>query len=46
MISYASVVLPLPLKTEFIYYFDNDKFDLKVGMRAVVPFGSTKKMLM
>ncbi len=43
MISYASVVLPLPLKTEFIYYFDNDKFDLKVGMRAVVPFGSTKK---
>ena len=42
MTKYASVVVPVPLRTEFTYSFETDSVDLLSGMRVMVPFGNRK----
>ena len=42
MTKYASVVVPVPLRTEFTYSFETDSVDLLPGMRVMVPFGNRK----
>ena len=42
MIRYADVVVPVPLRTEFTYRFDDSVMDIKPGIRVMVPFGRRK----
>lgn len=39
MIQYAQVVVPVPLKQEFTYSFDDEKMSISTGIRVMVPFG-------
>ena len=39
MIKYASCAVPVPLKTEFTYSFDDELMDVQEGIRVMVPFG-------
>ena len=42
MTRYASVVVPVPLRTEFTYSFETDSCVVLPGMRVMVPFGNRK----
>ena len=42
MIRYASVAVPVPLKSEFTYSFDDQAMNVLAGMRVIVPFGQRK----
>ncbi|MCF0237598.1 MAG: hypothetical protein HUK24_03275, partial [Sphaerochaetaceae bacterium] len=42
MTSFVKVLVPVPLKKEFTYSFDSEKYSLTLGMRVMVPFGSRK----
>ncbi len=42
MIRYASVAVPVPLKSEFTYSFDDQAMNVLAGMRVIVPFGNRK----
>ncbi len=43
MIKYAKVLVPVPLKTDFLYSFDDEKLQICPGIRVMVPFGRMKK---
>ena len=42
MIQYAKVLVPVPLKQDFLYFFDTETLDVIPGIRVMVPFGSRK----
>lgn len=42
MIRYAQVAVPVPLKSEFTYSFDDELMSVQVGIRVMVPFGNRK----
>jgi len=42
MIRYAHVVVPVPLKTTFIYRFDDSSLNVVPGVRVMVPLGRSK----
>ncbi len=43
MDSYVDVILPLPIKNTFTYFFKKETFlNISVGMRVVVPFGKNR----
>ncbi len=42
MIQYAKVLVPVPLKQDFLYSFDDEKVTVIPGIRVLVPFGSRK----
>ncbi len=42
MIQYAKVLVPVPLKQDFLYSFDDEKVAVIPGIRVLVPFGSRK----
>lgn len=42
MVRYAQVSVPVPLKSEFTYFFDSDAMDVKPGVRVIVPFNRRK----
>lgn len=42
MIKYAICVVPVPLKSEFTYSFDDEKLNVFPGIRVMVPFGRRK----
>ncbi len=42
MIKYALCAVPVPLKTEFTYGFDDEKLNVVPGVRVIVPFGKRK----
>ena len=39
MVKYAQVAVPVPLKQEFTYSFDDDALKVVPGIRVMVPFG-------
>lgn len=42
MVKYAKVAVPVPLKQEFTYSFDDDAVSVAAGIRVMVPFGRRK----
>lgn len=42
MIKYAKVLVPVPLKQDFLYSFDDEVLNVIVGIRVMVPFGPRK----
>ncbi len=42
MIQYAKVLVPVPLKQDFLYSFDDEKVTVIPGIRVLVPFGNRK----
>ena len=42
MIQYAKVLVPVPLKQDFLYTFDSDVLTIIPGIRVMVPFGRRK----
>ena len=42
MIQYAKVLVPVPLKQDFLYTFDSDVLTVIPGIRVMVPFGRRK----
>lgn len=42
MIKYALCAVPVPLKTEFTYSFDDEFMNVVPGIRVMVPFGKRK----
>ncbi len=42
MLKYARVAVPVPLKQEFTYSFDDDAVSVVPGIRVMVPFGRRK----
>lgn len=44
MIKYVQVAVPVPLKNDFTYSFDTDKFSVVPGVRVIVPFGGRSKI--
>ena len=43
MDSYVDVILPLPIRNTFTYFFEKKTFlNISVGMRVVVPFGKSR----
>ncbi len=42
MVKYAQVAVPVPLKQEFTYSFDDDAVSVVPGIRVMVPFGRRK----
>lgn len=42
MIKYAKVLVPVPLKQDFLYSFDDEVLNVEVGIRVTVPFGPRK----
>ncbi|MCR4676066.1 MAG: primosomal protein N' [Sphaerochaetaceae bacterium] len=43
MTRYLRVLIPVPLKTDFLYSFDSEKYTVQSGMRVEVMFGRLKK---
>ncbi len=42
MIKYAKVLVPVPLKQDFLYSFDDEALNVLPGIRVQVPFGHRK----
>ncbi len=42
MIKYAKVLVPVPLKQDFLYSFDDEILNVIAGIRVMVPFGVRK----
>lgn len=40
MIKYAQIAVPVPLKTDFTYSFDDEQMNVVPGIRVMVPFGA------
>ncbi|MCR5761047.1 MAG: primosomal protein N' [Sphaerochaetaceae bacterium] len=43
MVKYARVLVPVPLNSDFLYSFDDEKHNVCEGFRVEVPFGRLKK---
>ena len=42
MLKYAQVAVPVPLKNDFTYSFDDQAMNIVPGIRVMVPFGNRK----